>query len=60
MSAKLDSGCPFGFRILGSCHETRRLVDADAAFVAYCNCDDRAEIDCEAYLSAYRFARDFS
>lgn len=31
-----------------------------ARFVAYCSCDDRAEIDCEAYLSAFRFGDDFS
>lgn len=60
MSAKLDSGCRFGFRILGSCHEPRRLVDADAAFVAYCGCDERAAVDCEAYLSAFRFGDDFA
>ena len=59
MTAKLDGGCPFGFRILGSCHEARRLVDADAAFVAYCGCDERADIECEAYLSAFRFGGDF-
>lgn len=60
MSAELGGVCPFGFRILGSCHEARILVDADRAFVAYCSCDDRAEIDCEAYLSAFRFGDDFS
>lgn len=59
MTAKPDGGCPFGFRIVGSCHESRRLVDADAAFVAHCHCDDLAEIDCEAYLSAFRFGDDF-
>ena len=59
MTAELDSGCRYGFRILGSCHEARRLVDADAAFVAYCNCDERAEVNREAYLSAFRFGDDF-
>ena len=59
MTSKLDGGCPFGFRIVGSCHEARRLVDADAAFVAYCNCDERAEVNREAYLSAFRFGDDF-
>ena len=60
MTAKPDGGCPFGFRILGSCHESRRLVDADAAFVAYCGCDDRAEIERESYLSAFRFGGEFA
>ena len=59
MSTELGGVCPFGFRILGSCHEARRLVDADAAFVAYCGCDERAEVDCEGYLSAFRFGGDF-
>ena len=59
MTSKLDGECPFGFRIVGSCHEARRLVDADAAFVAYCNCDERAEVNREAYLSAFRFGDDF-
>ena len=59
MSAELGGVCPFGFRIVGSCHEARRLVDADAAFVAYCHCDERADVNCEAYLSAFRFGDDF-
>ena len=59
MSAELGGVCPFGFRIMGSCHEPRVLVNADPAFVAHCSCDDRAEIDCEAYLSAFRFGDDF-
>jgi len=59
VSAELGGVSPFGFRILGSCHEARRLVDADAAFVAYCQCDERADLNCEAYLSAFRFGDDF-
>lgn len=59
MTSKLDGGCPFGFRIVGSCHESRRLVDADAAFVAYASCDERAEVNREAYLSAFTFGDDF-
>ena len=60
MTSKLDGGCPFGFRIVGSCFEPRRLVDAAVAFSAYASCDERAEIDCEAYLSAFRFGDDFA
>ena len=59
MTSKLDGGCPFGFRIVGSCFEPRRLVDAAVAFSAYASCDERAEIDGEAYLSAFRFGDDF-
>lgn len=59
MTAELDGGCPFGFRIVGSCFEPRRLVDAAVAFSAYASCDVRAEVNCEAYLSAFRFGDDF-
>jgi hypothetical protein len=47
-----------GFRVLGSKTGRRRLVDATAAFVAYCACDPRAEVDCEAYLSAFTFGEE--
>jgi len=49
----------FGFRIVGSTREARRLVDPAAAFAAYARCDDRAECGRESYLSAYHFADDF-
>jgi hypothetical protein len=49
----------FGFRVVGSTTNRRRLVDAGAAIVAYSACDPRAEIDREAYLSAFWFADDF-
>ncbi len=58
MIAELDSGCRYGFRIAGSCFEPRRLVDAAVAFSAYCACDDRADVNGEAYLSAFRFGDD--
>lgn len=50
----------FGFRIVGPTCEPRRLVDAGAAFAAYAACDPRAQVEREAYLSAFRFAVDFS
>jgi len=50
---------PLGFRIVGSCSEPRRLVDAGAAFAAYAACDTRAETGRESYLSAFRFDEDF-
>ncbi len=42
---------PYGFHIVGSTWEQRRLVDAGAAFTGYCSCDERARIECEAYLA---------
>ena len=47
--------CPYGFRILGSVAEPRRLVDAATALAAYASCDERAEVNREAYLSAFQF-----
>lgn len=48
-----------GFRIVGPCSNERRLVDWQAAFVAYATLDDRAEVYREAYLSAFTFGEDF-
>lgn len=50
----------YGFRIVGACFEERRLVDAAAALSAHATCDDRAEVDREAYLSAFQFGDDFA
>jgi hypothetical protein len=50
---------PYGFRIVGCCWETRRLVDADAALSGYAACDKQAEVTTEAYLSAFQFGKDF-
>lgn len=50
---------PFGFRIVGGVHNERRLVDASAAFVGYSQCDIRAEVNREAYLSAFYFGTEF-
>lgn len=47
-----------GFRILGSCSEARRLVDAGAALAAHAACDPRAQLDRECYLSAFQFGED--
>jgi hypothetical protein len=49
----------FGFRILGSPYEDRRLVDHTAALAGYAACDPRAECGREAYLSAFCFPEDF-
>ncbi|MEW6200051.1 MAG: DNA primase [Planctomycetota bacterium] len=49
----------FGFRVLGDCRQPRRLVDWQAAFRGYAECDPRAECQREAYLSAFTFGGDF-
>lgn len=50
----------FGFLIVGGCYNERRLVDADAAFVAHAQCDPKAVLQSECYLSAFRFGDDFA
>ncbi|MFN3192217.1 MAG: DNA primase [Aureliella sp.] len=42
-----------GYRIVGQVHNDRRLVDYESAFVAYCECDDRARIDEGGFLSPF-------
>ena len=50
---------PFGFRILGGCHESRVCVEHTRAFAAYASCDARASVGRESYLSAFTFGDDF-
>ena len=45
--------------MLGNATNRRRLVDADAAFAAYAECAEKAEVSREAYLSAFTFDEDF-
>lgn len=49
----------YGFRIVGDCRNERRLVDWQAAFAGYADCDERAEVTSEAYLSAFTFGGEF-
>lgn len=49
----------YGFRIVGPCTGERRLIDWAAAFTAYAVLDERANIEREAYLSAFTFGDDF-
>jgi hypothetical protein len=49
-----------GFRVMGHRAGRRRLVDWRTAFLAYAECDPRAEHDREAYLSHFVFGRDFA
>ncbi len=53
------TGLPYGFRIVGPCTSARLLVDARQAFAAHADCDQRAEVEREAYLSAFHFDEDF-
>jgi len=50
---------PYGFRVVGSPFADRRLVDWQAAFLGYCCCDERADVEREGYLSAFTFGADF-
>ena len=50
---------PYAFRILGPLNGPRKRVDAEAAFAAYCRCDERAHVGMEAYLSHFRFDESF-
>lgn len=49
----------FGFRIVGPCCGERRLIDWSTAFAAYAVLDAQADVDSEAYLSAFTFGDDF-
>jgi hypothetical protein len=49
----------FGFRVLGPATGRRRPIVFMAAFAAHADCDDRAETNREAYLSAFTFGNDF-
>lgn len=48
-----------GFRIVGPCNGDRSRVHAATAFKAYCQCDPKAGVEREAYLSAFHFGDDF-
>src|SRR4051794_23150043 len=49
----------YGFRIVGNTQQRRRLIDAADALAAYAACDARAQVEREAYLSAFTFDHDF-
>jgi hypothetical protein len=49
----------YGYRIIGNTAGRRRFVDAAAALAGYAACDPKAEVDREAYLSAFWFGTDF-
>jgi hypothetical protein len=49
----------FGFRVVGHRAEKRREIDWQDAFSAHADCDPRAELTREAYLSHFTFEQDF-
>jgi hypothetical protein len=55
----MTGNTPYGFRIKGDCHNDRRLIDVAAAFAAYAGCDEKANVQSEAYLSAFQFGSEF-
>lgn len=52
--------CRFGFRVLGAITEPRRLIEHAAAFRGHAECDPKAELHRECYLSAFQFGDDFA
>jgi hypothetical protein len=48
-----------GFWILGDCKGERQPVNYEDAYTAYSQCDTRAEVEREAYLSAFEFPGEF-
>ena len=48
----------YGFRIRGGCWDERRPIDWAAAFQAYADCDTRADVQGESFLSAFCFEKD--
>jgi len=56
----MNGAMQHGYRIVGPCSAERRLVDWSAAFRAYAECDPRARVESEAYLSAFTFGDDFA
>lgn len=58
-TAMANDHANLGFRIVGGCTGERRLVYWPTAFAAYCQCDAKAEVGREAYLTAFVFAGEF-
>jgi hypothetical protein len=50
----------YGLRVVGHRAGRRRLVDRRAALAGYSSCDDRIDLDREAYLSHFTFGEDFA
>jgi hypothetical protein len=51
--------CRYGFIIRGATFGARQEVDAAAALVGFATLDERADVQREAYLSAFQFGADF-
>ena len=50
---------PLGYRIVGPCSGERKMIDWQRAFAAFAECDARARVEAEGYLSAFTFGDDF-
>jgi hypothetical protein len=50
----------YGFRVVGHRAGKRKLVDWQAALTGYAECDARAELEREAFLSLFTFGSDFA
>lgn len=53
-----NDATPQGYRIVGPCDRDRRLVDYELAFAAYADCDDRAQIDEQGFLSPFQYSNE--
>ncbi len=49
----------FGFRVTESAYEKRKLINWPTAFAAYADCDERANVNQQAFLSAFTFPSEF-
>lgn len=54
-----ESSMKYALNVRGSQRAERSLVDAATALSAYAECDDRIDLNDEAYLSAWRFGSEF-
>jgi hypothetical protein len=50
----------YGFRVVGHKAAKRRTIQHSVAFAAYAECDSRADVEHEAYLSHFVFDRAFA
>lgn len=51
--------CIYGFRVMDTVSDDRKLVDWPVAFAAFASLDSRCELPRQQYLSAYVFPSDF-
>jgi len=54
----LKTATTLGFRVVGHANETRRIVDHAAAFAACAECDPRAELEKQSFISIFHYPAD--